>query len=72
MMNKIELLERYNHNVFKELDCSIMNQSNQINNVSMISASFRDGDHQIDAHTSKVVITNDNACQLSFGDQDPI
>ena len=49
-----------------------MNQSNQINNISEISASFRDGDHKTDAHTSKVAMANDNACQVSFGDQDPI
>ncbi len=62
------MLERYNHNVFKELDCSIMNQSNQINNVSAISAGFVDGDN---APTTKAPVTaNENACQISFGIQD--
>ena len=31
------MLERYNMNVYKELDCSMMNQSNMVNNVSAIS-----------------------------------
>lgn len=71
-MNKIELLERYNRNVFAELDCSIMDQSHQINNVSVISASFRGEGRKSEAQPCQVASPDNNPCQISFGVQDPI